>query len=183
MNNTVIWFKHISTLVCRIDVHARLLILRKKFPLHGLIWPCTFIVFEKKNPPARLFFCVYKGICPARLLILRKKSPLHGLIWVCTFIVFEKKFPPIGIGITMSNLEKKGGQWLSCHALVTLAISWTYSKSFLFKAVIYIKTKFDQGCNCTLAYQKISPLHGLILVCTFIDFEKKIPPARLFGLH
>ena len=37
-----------ATLVCRIDVHARLLILRKKFPLHGLIWPCTFIAFEKK---------------------------------------------------------------------------------------------------------------------------------------
>ena len=67
---------------------------------------CTFINFEEKipparpylalhvycfwekNPPARLFFCVYKGICPARLLILRKKSPLHGLIWVCTFNVF-----------------------------------------------------------------------------------------------
>ena len=73
---------------------------------------CTFINFEEKipparpylalhvycfwekNPPARLFFCVYKGICPARLLILRKKSPLHGLIWVCTFIDFEKKFLP-----------------------------------------------------------------------------------------
>ena len=40
----------LSTLVYRIDVHARLLILRKKFPLHGLIWPCTFIVFEKKIP-------------------------------------------------------------------------------------------------------------------------------------
>ena len=79
----------------------------------------------------------------------------------------------------MSNLEKKGGQWLSCHALVTLAISWTYSKSFLFKAVFYTKTKFGQGCNCTLVYRKNSPLHGLILVCTFIDFVKKIPPARL----
>ena len=73
---------------------------------------CTFINFEEKipparpylalhvycfwekNPPARLFFCVYKGICPARLLILRKKSPLHGLISVCTFIDFEKKIPP-----------------------------------------------------------------------------------------
>ena len=73
---------------------------------------CTFINFEEKipparpylalhvycfwekNPPARLFFCVYKGICPARLLILRKKSPLHGLIWVCTFNVFLRIFPP-----------------------------------------------------------------------------------------
>ena len=39
------------TLVCRIDVHARLLILSKNSPLHGLILICTFIDFEKKNPP------------------------------------------------------------------------------------------------------------------------------------
>ena len=39
-----------STLVCWIDVHARLLILRENSPLHGLIWVCTFIVFEKKIP-------------------------------------------------------------------------------------------------------------------------------------
>ena len=44
-----------STLVCRIDVHARLLILSKNSPLHGLIWVCTFIDSEKKIPPARLF--------------------------------------------------------------------------------------------------------------------------------
>ena len=50
------------TLVCRIDVHARLLILRKKSPLYGLILVCTFIDFEKKFPPARLFH-------PARLLV------------------------------------------------------------------------------------------------------------------
>ena len=37
-------------LVCRIDVHAGLLILRKNSPLHGLILVCTFIVFEKKIP-------------------------------------------------------------------------------------------------------------------------------------
>ena len=59
MNIFVLW----STLVCQIDVHARLLILRKKSPLHGLILVCTFIDFEKKFPPARLFH-------PARLLVL-----------------------------------------------------------------------------------------------------------------
>jgi hypothetical protein len=32
-----------------------------------------------------------------------------------------------------------------------------------------------------LILNKNSPLHGLIWVCTFIDSEKKIPPARLFG--
>ena len=52
-----------GTLVYRIDVHARLLILRKNSPLHGLILVCTFIDFEKKFFPARLFH-------PARLLLL-----------------------------------------------------------------------------------------------------------------
>ena len=40
----------LSTLVYRIDVHARLLILRKNSPLHCLIWVCTFIDFEKNSP-------------------------------------------------------------------------------------------------------------------------------------
>ena len=52
-----------GTLVYRIDVHARLLILNKKSPLHGLILVCTFINFENFYPPARLFH-------PARLLVL-----------------------------------------------------------------------------------------------------------------
>ena len=68
--------KVIHTLVYRIDVHARLLILRKNSPLHGLILVCTFIDFEKIFPPARLF--------------ILHSSP----ILVCTFINFEKKFPP-----------------------------------------------------------------------------------------
>ena len=55
-------FQLTGTLVYRIDVHARLLILRKNFPLHSLILVCTFIDFEKKFPPARLFH-------PARLFI------------------------------------------------------------------------------------------------------------------
>ena len=55
--------RKIYTLVYRIDVHARLLILRKKSPLYGLILVCTFIDFQKKFPPARLFH-------PARLLVL-----------------------------------------------------------------------------------------------------------------
>ena len=85
----------IPTLVYRIDVHARLSILRKKFPparpyfgLHvycfwekkpctfiflHVYWylPCTFINFEKKIPPCTALF----GSAP--LLILRNNSPLH----------------------------------------------------------------------------------------------------------
>ena len=106
-----------STLVYRIDVHARLLILKinppctalvcmfivfeKKFPLHvysilHVYWylPCTFINFEKKNPPCTALFW------SARLLFLRKNSPcmfifLHFYCYLpCTFINFEKKIPP-----------------------------------------------------------------------------------------
>ena len=56
-------FGFIHTLVYRIDVHACLLILREKSTLYGLILDCTFIDFEGKFPPVRLFH-------PARLLIL-----------------------------------------------------------------------------------------------------------------
>jgi hypothetical protein len=71
----------------RIDVQAHLLILSKKSPLHGLILVCTFIDFEKKNPPARLFH-------PARVLVLvlhinqfgEKKSLLHILFWSARLI-------------------------------------------------------------------------------------------------
>ena len=45
----------IHSLVYRIEVHARLLILRKKSYLHWLILVCKFIDFEKKFPPAHLF--------------------------------------------------------------------------------------------------------------------------------
>ena len=57
-------FRSLCTLVCRIDVHLRLLILRKKFPLYGLIWVCMFIDFDKNFPPARLFW-------PARLMFFK----------------------------------------------------------------------------------------------------------------
>ena len=64
------------TLVCLIDVHARLLILRKNFPLHGPILVCMFIVFEKKIP-------------------LHVYSILHVYWYLpCMFINFEKKIPP-----------------------------------------------------------------------------------------
>ena len=83
------------TLVNRIDMHARLLILRKKSPLHGLILVCTFIDFEKKfSPSTSIPSCNLVLFWSARLSILRKNSSLHGLILVCTFIDFEKKFPP-----------------------------------------------------------------------------------------
>ena len=79
-----------NTLVYRIDVHARLLIFREKSPLHGLILVCTFIDFEKKFPPARLFH-------PARLLLfvwilwdtLEYLRIALGLLWQCFGILWD----------------------------------------------------------------------------------------------
>ena len=51
------------TLVYPIEVHARLLILRKKSTLHGLILVCTFIDFEKTFPPARLLVSTIFHCC------------------------------------------------------------------------------------------------------------------------
>ena len=79
------------TLVYRIDVHARLLILRKKSTLHGLIWVCTFIDFDKTFPPARLLH-------PARLLVYtinfsqakQSKQSYNG--YLLTFILQSLKY-------------------------------------------------------------------------------------------
>ena len=132
-----------STLVYRIDVHARLLILRKKFPLYGLILVCTFIDFEEKFPPARLFH-------PARLLIL-----------VCS--KFHSTHDP------EQSIPKH------CQS-IPKAIP-KYSKVF---QSIPKHPKVSQSSNGKKLPPQNSPLHGLILVCTFIDFEKKFFPARLF---
>ena len=40
--------------------------------------------------------------------------------------------------------------------------------------------KVSQSSNGKKLPPQNSPLHSLILVCTFIDFEKILPPARLF---
>ena len=58
--NSALEKRQVHTLVCRIDVHARLLNFRK-------------------NPPARLFSCMCIAICPARLLILKKNPPSTAL--------------------------------------------------------------------------------------------------------
>ena len=62
------------TLVYRIDVHARLLILRKHSPTltpHNLILVCPFIDCEETFPPARSYFGVLI------YWFWEKNSPLH----------------------------------------------------------------------------------------------------------
>ena len=77
----------------------------------------------------------------------------------CMFINFEKKFPP--------SIRPFLGQHVYCF--------WEKK----------IPCTFIPSCMCIgictarlLILRKKSPLHGLILVCTFISFWEKIPPAR-----
>ena len=54
------WSARLFSCMCIGICPAHLLILRKKSPLHGLFWVCTYNVFLRIFPPARLF-------CPTRL--------------------------------------------------------------------------------------------------------------------
>ena len=81
------------TLLYLIDVHARLLILIKNFPLHSLILVCMFIGFEKKFPPAHLFHPMWTALFwSACLLILREISPCTALFCFARLMFYEN-FP------------------------------------------------------------------------------------------
>ena len=81
------------TLLYLIDVHARLLILIKNFPLHSLILVCMFIGFEKKFPPAHLFHPMWTALFwSACLLILREISPCTAL-FCSARLMFYENFP------------------------------------------------------------------------------------------
>ena len=109
-----------GTLVYRIDVHARLLILRKKSPLHGFILVCTFIDFEKKFPPCTSFpSCTFIGnwhvcmnihhaksnlkyVLDKHLVIKYKKLSFEGVGWdqvsknglIQSLTLFSRNFSP-----------------------------------------------------------------------------------------
>ena len=85
-------FNQANTLVYRIDVHARLLILRKNFPLHGLILVCTFIDFEKKFPPARLFHPYFVNSNHQIVKIVQSFSKYaFFLTQLCKYTLFQSK--------------------------------------------------------------------------------------------
>ena len=63
----------------------------KKSPLHSLILVCTFIDFEKKIPPARLF-------CPARLMFFKNFSTCT-FIWSCTSIRYTRVYNKLTFGV------------------------------------------------------------------------------------
>ena len=139
-----------------------------------LLWPtyssvpnrraCTFINSEKKFPPARSYFGLH-------VYWFLEKVVTCTSIPSCTFIV-------IGMWILWNTLEYFGialGLVWQCFGILwdTLGIIWNTFVRFRYPFQPWLVLNL-------LILRKNSPLHGLILVCTFIDFEKKFPPARLF---
>ena len=125
---------------------------------------CTFINFERKIPPARSYFGLHD-------YWFWDKGPPCTSIPSCTF-------NGIGVWILWDTLEYFGialGLGWQCFGIHwnTLEMLWNTSVRFRdpFQSCIY---------NWKTSCPKKSPLHGLILVCTFIDFEKIFTPARLF---
>ena len=134
------------TLVCRIDVHERLLILRKNSLLHVPILVGTFIVFKKKIP-------------------LHVYSILH-IYWYWyvqnfTLLMIQNK-----VFQSIAKAIPKQSQSILKYSKVSQSIPK--------------HPKVSQSSNGKKLPPQNSPLHSLILVCTFIDFEKKFPPAHLF---
>ena len=128
--------------------------------------------FWEKNPPCTVLFW------SARLLIFQKISPCTS-IPSYTFNVFEDTLDIIdskSIELMISKVPKVGAdaamhsfsvfmQWLLSTALIFCSSDIT-----VFVSEAILGKRKDRG----------TPLHGLILVCTFIDFPENFLPARLF---
>ena len=131
--------------------------------------PCMYVLILRKNSPCTVLFW------SARLLILRKSAPLH----------------------IYSILHVYWYWWtrINCILHSTYKYGWKGSLNLIevFQSIPKVSQSIPKHCQSNpmaipKQYQSIlinfekkkSPLHGLILVCTFIDFEKKFFPARLF---
>ena len=133
---------------------------------------CTFIDFEKKIPPARSYFGLH-------VYWFSRKFPPCTSIPSYTFNVFEDTLDIIdskSIELMISKVPKVGAdaamhsfsvfmQWLLSTALIFCSSDIT-----VFVSEAILGKRKDRG----------TPLHGLILVCTFIDFPENFLPARLF---
>ena len=152
-----------STLVYRIDVHARLLILRKNSPLHGLILVCTFIDFEKKFPPARLFHPAHLLILVcSKLVVVIQQQNLDFMGNFCGKTSIFHKFKP---------LDSKESAVFFKICLFFLIQLYKYTLFQSKRASFKVAVLFYLGLS--LIFQKISP-------CTFINFPENFLPARLF---
>ena len=145
----------------RIDVHARLLILRKKSPLQGLILVCTFINFEKKFPPACLFH-------PARLLLLAwsKFHSTHDPVWSCP--KYSKALP------NQSQSNPKVFQNIPKYPKVSMARNCPPppQKKKSPCTVLFWSARL-------LVVRKFLPLHVYSALHNYC-FLRIFPPARLF---
>ena len=106
----------------------------------------------------------------ARLLFLRKNSPLHiyFILHVYCWYLYVQNFTHDTYGIT----DKKGPYY-------KFELFSFKNSTLLLHLHLSILGFYQVLCTFNDFPDKKSTLHGLILVCTFIDFEKKFPPARL----
>ena len=100
-------------------------------------------------------------------MILRNNAPLHvySILHVykyCYVQILVNFFP------SYSVLFGNG-----------LVVFWECFLEY-FGCALKIFLLFPLGVVCQCFGIKTSPLHDLILVCTFIDFEKIFPPTHLF---
>ena len=107
----------------------------------------------------------------ARLFILRKSSPLHvySILHVYWYWYVQN--------FTLLMIQNKVFHSITKAIPKQSQIILKYSKV---SQSIPKHPKVSQSSNGKKLPTQNSPLHGLILVCTFIDFEKILPPARLF---
>ena len=107
----------------------------------------------------------------ARLLILRKSSPLHvySILHVYWYWYVQN--------FTLLMIQNKVFQSIAKAIPKQSQSILKYSKV---SQSIPKHPKVSQSSNGKKLPPQNSPLHSLILVCTFIDFEKILPPAHLF---
>ena len=128
---------------------------------------CTFINFEEKipparpylalhvycfwekNPPARLFFYVCKGICPARLLILRKKNPPCTALFGSARLMFFKNFP------TCTFI------WPYTSIRHTRVVSYNLDQKKISKSKIHILPNYEQTDLKTAIVCVVDTSYGL----------------------
>ena len=146
--------------MCRIDVHARLLILRKKSPLHSLILVCTFIDFEKKFPPARLF----RPACLLDIHLFKISLMIHTILQA-------QKRPYYNFELCSF---KNSTFLLHLH----LSILGFYAHLMIFQKKIHPAQSYF-GLHVYWFWGKIPPCTS-IMSCTFNFFLRTFPPERLF---
>ena len=115
-----------------------------------------------------------------RLLENEKKSHLYALIWDYSFINFEQKVPPIRLfpPIHLNIFEL-------FHCLI-FGITNYYAKVLIHSLKVGVfwvalNTDYYISRHKLIENKKKSRLYTLIWDYSFINFQQKVPPIRLFS--